>query len=71
MARKDAADEHDRWMRRQAVQIVAQLPENEADALKVLEHARRLVTQFLGDDGAPWEARSLRLVTPYDEKASS
>ena len=35
--------EHERWLRRQAMQIVVQLPEAEADALQVLDYARTLV----------------------------
>jgi hypothetical protein len=35
------------WRRRQAVQIVAQLPEDPEDALAVLELARSLVESFL------------------------
>lgn len=37
------------WRRRQAIQIASQLPENMDDALAVLEHARDLVINFLGD----------------------
>lgn len=44
--------EHD-GLRRQAIQIVSQLPDNTADALAVLNHARDLVTGFLDDAGAP------------------
>jgi hypothetical protein len=35
--------ERDRWLRRQAMQIVVQLPEDEADALQVLDYAKTLV----------------------------
>ena len=38
--------------RRHAVQIVAQLPENEADALAILEAARHLMTTFLAEPRA-------------------
>ena len=34
----------ERWLRRQAMQIVVQLPEDEAEALQVLDYAKRLVT---------------------------
>jgi len=37
----------ERWLRRHAVQIVAQLPEDSQDALMVLELARTLVETFL------------------------
>jgi hypothetical protein len=40
----------DVWLRRQALQIACQLPENEADALKVLEYARELVSGFMAAD---------------------
>lgn len=36
------------WRRRQALQLVAQLPENAEDALAVLDYARDLVVNFLG-----------------------
>lgn len=36
------------WQKRQAVHIVAQLPENIEDALAVLEYARDLVASWLG-----------------------
>jgi hypothetical protein len=35
--------ERERWLRRQAMQIVVQLPEEEADALQVLDYAKTLV----------------------------
>jgi hypothetical protein len=35
--------ERQRWLRRQAMQIVVQLPEEETDALQVLDYARTLV----------------------------
>ena len=35
--------ERERWLRRQAMQIVVQLPEEDADALVVLEYARALL----------------------------
>lgn len=41
------------WLRRQAVQITAQLPDNPDDALQVLELAKTLVNDFL----RPQEAR--------------
>lgn len=36
-------------LRRQAVQITAQLPDETADALTVLDHARNLVVGFLDE----------------------
>jgi hypothetical protein len=36
--------------RRHAIQIVAQLPETQADALLILEAAREFVLKFLGND---------------------
>jgi hypothetical protein len=35
--------EQERWLRRQAMQIVVQLPEEEAEALIVLDYARALL----------------------------
>jgi hypothetical protein len=39
----------DRWLRREAIQIVAQLPDDESQALMVLEYARQLVVGFLAE----------------------
>lgn len=36
------------WRKRQAIQIAAQLPEDQEAALAVLEYARGLVVGFLG-----------------------
>jgi hypothetical protein len=38
---------HDRWLRRQAIQIAAQLPENRSDAAGILLYARELISGFL------------------------
>jgi hypothetical protein len=35
--------ERERWLRRQAMQIVVQLPEEDADAMQVLDYARKLL----------------------------
>ena len=35
--------ERERWLRRQAMQIVVQLPEDETDAVQVLDYAKTLV----------------------------
>lgn len=37
------------WHRRHAIQVVAALPEETADALRVLDLARQLVEDFLSD----------------------
>lgn len=55
MARKN-------WHRRHAVQIVAQLPENSADALQVLDLARQLVEGFLCAD-QPRKPTEVKLVS--------
>ena len=49
-ARGRLSETKQRWLRHQANNIVAQLPEDEAEALYVLEHARRLVVEFLHGD---------------------
>ena len=41
---------HNRWLRRQAVQIAAQLPDGREDALAILRYASELVTRFLEAD---------------------
>ena len=35
--------EQERWLRRQAMQIVVQLPEEDVEALSVLDYARALL----------------------------
>lgn len=40
------------WHRRHAIQIAAQLPEDPADALRVLELTKQLVEEFLGPQTA-------------------
>lgn len=51
-AGKQAAAErrHNSWLRRQAIQIAAQLPEKREDALAVLAYAKTLTEDFLGED---------------------
>jgi len=39
-------------LRRQAIMIVSQLPDNAAEALTVLDYARHLVTEFLEEPAA-------------------
>jgi hypothetical protein len=59
--------EDQNWHRRQAIQVVAQLPEGTADALRVLELARELVEGFLmGQDRAP-----LAEVLPFPAASNS
>ena len=55
----------DGWQRRHAIQIAAQLPENTADALLVLELAKELVESFLGG------AHRLRALPSAEIKAFS
>lgn len=43
----------DNWQRRHAIQVVASLPEEVEDALKVLDLARQLVQEFLGGQRSP------------------
>jgi hypothetical protein len=53
--------------RRAAIQIVAQLPETQADALLILEAAKDFVLKFLAedqDDGAQRRGVVLSLVPP-------
>lgn len=46
-SQKIGIDEHDSWLRRQAIQIAAQLPESQEDAATVLSLATELVKTFL------------------------
>lgn len=43
-------NEGELWLKRQAIQVAMQLPDDKAEALRVLDYARQLVTQFLADD---------------------
>ena len=52
MSNRCSVSRHDQMLRRQAVQIVAQLPENVADAERVIELAGVLVKSFFTDDAA-------------------
>jgi hypothetical protein len=47
----------DGWHRRHAIQIVASLPEDTADALLVLELARQLVVTFRQSDAPDYPAK--------------
>jgi hypothetical protein len=64
------ANKPDLGHRRHAVQIIAQLPETQADALLILEAARDFVLKFLAEDyleeGRPREREGvvLSLVPP-------
>jgi hypothetical protein len=64
------AETPDLFHRRAAIQIVAQLPETQADALLILEAARDFVLKFLAEDhpeeGRPGgrEGVVLSLVSP-------
>ena len=44
-------------LRRQAIMIVSQLPDNTAEALTVLDYARHLVTEFLEEPEAGTSAK--------------
>jgi hypothetical protein len=41
--RETSRAERERWLRRQAMQIVVQLPEDEAEAFQVLDYAKTLI----------------------------
>jgi hypothetical protein len=55
-------------LRRQAIQITSQLPDNTADALAVLNHARDLVIGFLDE---PEESRSSDNITAFPASSNS
>lgn len=46
---------HRFWEKRQAIQLVAQLPEDREGALRVLEYAKQLVIDFWTAEGRPRE----------------
>lgn len=43
-------NEGELWLKRQAIQVAMQLPDDKAEALRVLDYARSLVTDFLSED---------------------
>jgi hypothetical protein len=50
VAKSNPGEHHDHlWLKRQAIQVAAQLPEDRDQALAVLTYAQALVTGFLGD----------------------
>ena len=51
-------------LRRHAIMIVSQLPDNTAAALTVLDYARHLVTEFLDEPSADTSAKSKTLPAP-------
>ena len=51
-------------LRRHAIMIVSQLPDNTAEALTVLDYARHLVTEFLDEPSAGTSAKSKTLPAP-------
>ncbi|MBT1510127.1 hypothetical protein KIP88_06395 [Bradyrhizobium sp. SRL28] len=51
-------------LRRHAIMIVSQLPDNTAEALTVLDYARHLVTEFLAEPSAGTSAESKAFPTP-------
>lgn len=60
----DAPPEDDSWRRRMAIQMVAQLPDNRADALAVLSYAEKLIREFVHQ---PSSAARLTLVASHDK----
>lgn len=60
MVEKDAARQESAWQKRQALQIVAMLPDDSDEALAVLGYARRFVHDFLARQD---DADVVRLVT--------
>ncbi len=46
-------DGNDRWLRRQAVQLAALLPDNEEDSLQIVRHLEALICTFLAGSGEP------------------
>lgn len=50
------------YLKRQAIHVVSHLPDDTAQALRVLELANRIIERFLMDDGRPRPRRSLKIV---------
>lgn len=45
-------DGNDRWLRRQAVQLAALLPDDKEDSLQIVRHLEALICTFLAGPGA-------------------
>lgn len=54
-------EDRDKWLKRQAIQIAAQLPDNSEDALAILEYAVELIQVFLGKDAPTQPAQPVGL----------
>lgn len=50
MGMRGSSDDDARWLRRLAVQLVAQLPEEQGDAIAVLRYAEDLLKNFVDRD---------------------
>jgi hypothetical protein len=64
-------DSEDRGLRRLAIQIAAQLPESERDALRVLQLAAELVSGFMEGRPRPENVIALRDVRPVIREIES
>lgn len=61
MVRADATQSEETvWLKRQALQIVMQLPDDQREALRVLGFARELVTEYLAEKGPQESAEIIR-----------
>ena len=60
----------ERYLRRQAIQIAAQLPENEANSIAILEYARELVWGFMAGrtDPPPAHRTKIAVLAAIDAK---
>lgn len=47
VATEDSGRSRDQWLRLQAVQVIAMLPENEEEALRILAYAQELIKKFI------------------------
>lgn len=43
-------NEGELWLKRQAIQVAMQLPDDRTEALRVLDYARKIVTEFLTEE---------------------
>lgn len=57
-------EQHETHLKRAALNLVSQLPDNLEDARRVLAYAERLLTDFVAPTPPPAEVRMLRVVTP-------
>lgn len=69
MGQGDGGGSSDRWLRRQAIQLAGQLPEDTKDARLVIEYMKQLVDSFIDEQRTASEKSGT--VTPLKPRNQS